>query len=129
MTANLEFRDPLSRAAGRRAARGRARASCSSTTVTARRRRSRARASTRCSSAGCATDPSQPNSLNLWVTGDNLRKGAALNAVQMAEVLLARPAGRGTVVNSRDVEYRGRRRTMVGRLPLPDGDAPLSGEC
>ena len=33
-------------------------------------------------------DPSQPNSLNLWVTGDNLRKGAALNAVQMAEVLL-----------------------------------------
>jgi aspartate-semialdehyde dehydrogenase len=34
-------------------------------------------------------DPSQPNSLNLWVTGDNLRKGAALNAVQMAEVLIA----------------------------------------
>jgi aspartate-semialdehyde dehydrogenase len=32
-------------------------------------------------------DPSQPGSLNLWVTGDNLRKGAALNAVQMAEVL------------------------------------------
>jgi aspartate-semialdehyde dehydrogenase len=35
------------------------------------------------------TDPTQPNSLNLWVTGDNLRKGAALNGVQMAEVLLA----------------------------------------
>jgi aspartate-semialdehyde dehydrogenase len=33
-------------------------------------------------------DPSQPNTLNLWVTGDNLRKGAALNAVQMAELLL-----------------------------------------
>jgi aspartate-semialdehyde dehydrogenase len=33
-------------------------------------------------------DPSQPNTFNLWVTGDNLRKGAALNAVQMAEVLL-----------------------------------------
>jgi aspartate-semialdehyde dehydrogenase len=33
-------------------------------------------------------DPSQPGALNLWVTGDNLRKGAALNAVQMAEVLL-----------------------------------------
>jgi aspartate-semialdehyde dehydrogenase len=32
-------------------------------------------------------DPSQPGTLNLWVTGDNLRKGAALNAVQMAEVL------------------------------------------
>ncbi len=35
-------------------------------------------------------DPSQPNSLNLWVTGDNLRKGAALNAVQMADILIAR---------------------------------------
>jgi aspartate-semialdehyde dehydrogenase len=34
-------------------------------------------------------DPSNPNTLDLWVTGDNLRKGAALNAVQMAEVLLA----------------------------------------
>jgi len=33
-------------------------------------------------------DLTQPNSLNLWVTGDNLRKGAALNGVQMAEVLL-----------------------------------------
>lgn len=32
-------------------------------------------------------DPSQANTLDLWVTGDNLRKGAALNAVQMAEVL------------------------------------------
>jgi aspartate-semialdehyde dehydrogenase len=35
-------------------------------------------------------DPSEPGSLNLWITGDNLRKGAALNAVQMAEVLIAR---------------------------------------
>jgi aspartate-semialdehyde dehydrogenase len=33
-------------------------------------------------------DPSQPGNVDLWVTGDNLRKGAALNAVQMAEVLL-----------------------------------------
>src|SRR5262249_720487 len=32
------------------------------------------------------TDPSQANTLDLWVTGDNLRKGAALNAVQMAEL-------------------------------------------
>ncbi len=32
-------------------------------------------------------DPSQPNTLDLWVTGDNLRKGAALNAVQLAELL------------------------------------------
>ncbi len=34
-------------------------------------------------------DPSQPNTLDLWVTGDNLRKGAALNAVQMAEVMIS----------------------------------------
>jgi aspartate-semialdehyde dehydrogenase len=35
-------------------------------------------------------DPSQPGAIDLWVTGDNLRKGAALNAVQMAELLLPR---------------------------------------
>jgi len=34
-------------------------------------------------------DPSQVNTIDLWVTGDNLRKGAALNAVQMAELLIA----------------------------------------
>ncbi len=28
--------------------------------------------------------------LDLWVSGDQLRKGAALNAVQIAEVLVAR---------------------------------------
>jgi aspartate-semialdehyde dehydrogenase len=33
-------------------------------------------------------DPSQPGAIDLWVTGDNLRKGAALNAVQMAELLV-----------------------------------------
>jgi len=33
-------------------------------------------------------DATQPNTLDLWVTGDNLRKGAALNAVQLAELLL-----------------------------------------
>ena len=32
-------------------------------------------------------DFSQPNSLNLWVVSDNLRKGAATNAVQIAEYL------------------------------------------
>ena len=35
-------------------------------------------------------DPSQERALNLWVVGDNLRKGAALNAVQVAELLVAR---------------------------------------
>ena len=35
-------------------------------------------------------DPSHDHCLNLWVVGDNLRKGAALNAVQLAELLVAR---------------------------------------
>ncbi len=35
-------------------------------------------------------DPGVENGLALFVTGDNLRKGAALNAVQIAEALLAR---------------------------------------
>lgn len=30
----------------------------------------------------------QPGGINLWVVGDNLRKGAALNAVQIAELLV-----------------------------------------
>lgn len=33
-------------------------------------------------------DHSNPNSLNLWIVSDNLRKGAATNAVQIAEYLL-----------------------------------------
>ncbi len=33
-------------------------------------------------------DESQPNSLNLWIVADNLRKGAATNAVQIAEKLV-----------------------------------------
>lgn len=33
-------------------------------------------------------DESQPRTLNMWVVADNLRKGAATNAVQIAEYLL-----------------------------------------
>lgn len=36
------------------------------------------------------SDPSHPRCLNLWVVGDNLRKGAATNAVQVAELLVER---------------------------------------
>jgi len=32
-------------------------------------------------------DLSQPKTLNLWIVADNLRKGAATNAVQIAEYL------------------------------------------
>ena len=33
-------------------------------------------------------DTSLPSALNLWCVSDNLRKGAATNAVQIAELLL-----------------------------------------
>lgn len=36
-------------------------------------------------------DETQPNTLNMWVVSDNLRKGAATNAIQIAEYL----AGKG----------------------------------
>ena len=32
-------------------------------------------------------DETQPNTLNMWIVSDNLRKGAATNAVQIAEYL------------------------------------------
>jgi len=35
-------------------------------------------------------DESQPNTLNMWVVADNLRKGAATNAVQIAEYMLSK---------------------------------------
>jgi aspartate-semialdehyde dehydrogenase len=37
-------------------------------------------------------DPTDPNGLVLFLAGDNLRKGAALNAIQIAELLLSRTA-------------------------------------
>ncbi len=33
-------------------------------------------------------DDSVPNGINMWIVSDNLRKGAALNAVQIAEILI-----------------------------------------
>ena len=33
-------------------------------------------------------DPFKKNGLNMWVVSDNIRKGAALNAVQIAEELI-----------------------------------------
>ena len=35
-------------------------------------------------------DPTVEHGLNLWVVADNLRKGAALNAVQIAQLLAER---------------------------------------
>src|SRR5712671_6199190 len=49
-------------------------------------------------------DPTVPHGLNLWVVADNLRKGAALNAVQIAEILardyLQSKAGNGALKRS-----------------------------
>ena len=39
-------------------------------------------------------DDSVENGFNLWVVADNLRKGAALNAVQIAEIVLDHQAGK-----------------------------------
>ncbi len=36
-------------------------------------------------------DISDKNSLELWLCGDQIRKGAALNAIQIAELLVAQP--------------------------------------
>jgi aspartate-semialdehyde dehydrogenase len=33
-------------------------------------------------------DESQPNTINLWIVADNIRKGAATNAVQIAQYLV-----------------------------------------
>lgn len=33
-------------------------------------------------------DISHPNGINLWVVSDNIRKGAALNSVQIGEILI-----------------------------------------
>ena len=34
-------------------------------------------------------DPTIANGINMWIVADNLRKGAALNAVQIAETLIS----------------------------------------
>ena len=36
-------------------------------------------------------DLSEPNALELWLCGDQIRKGAALNAIQIAELLIEAP--------------------------------------
>ena len=45
-------------------------------------------------------DPSHERCLNLWVVGDNLRKGAATNAVQVAELLAERDLVRVPVASA-----------------------------
>lgn len=42
-------------------------------------------------------DVSAPNALNMWVVADNIRKGAATNAVQIVELLISRKEAKGDV--------------------------------
>jgi aspartate-semialdehyde dehydrogenase len=44
-------------------------------------------------------DETQDNTLNMWIVSDNIRKGAALNAVQIAETLIHRDLMRVTATN------------------------------
>lgn len=43
-------------------------------------------------------DISNPNALELWLSGDQIRKGAALNAIQIAELLVAKNLVRSALV-------------------------------
>lgn len=43
-------------------------------------------------------DLSHPHALELWLCGDQIRKGAALNAIQIAEALIAGPQAEGGAV-------------------------------
>jgi aspartate-semialdehyde dehydrogenase len=41
-----------------------------------------------CDSGRIREDESIDNGINMWIVSDNIRKGAALNAIQIAEKLL-----------------------------------------
>jgi aspartate-semialdehyde dehydrogenase len=49
-------------------------------------------------------DPTVPHGLALWIVADNLRKGAALNTVQIAEILVAEHLGGRRGAARRNVE-------------------------
>ena len=46
-------------------------------------------------------DETQPRTLNMWIVADNLRKGAATNAVQIAELLVSRGLLRAAAADAR----------------------------
>ena len=86
---NARFARPISPGARDGAARPAPRASRSPTS----RRLSRPPARTRPSSAASAATRRWSNGLALFISNDNLRKGAALNAVQIAELVAAELKG------------------------------------
>ena len=44
-------------------------------------------------------DASVENGLSMWIVGDNIRKGAALNTIQIAELLVAQHLGLNAAQN------------------------------
>jgi aspartate-semialdehyde dehydrogenase len=85
---HAEFERPVTEAEAR-AALAEAPGVASSTTArpTASRCRSTPAAATTCWWAACARTPASPARIALFLAGDQIRKGAALNAVQIAERL------------------------------------------
>ena len=65
------------------------------------------------------TDPTVDNGLVLWVVSDNLRKGAALNAIQIAECLINRKQRLGAVGRLRQ-PAQGRRAQRDPDRRVPD---------
>ena len=99
---NVQTRDPLSPEEARELLR--ARPGC-------RARRPAERASTRWRSrppgrdevlvGRIRRDPSHERCLDIWIVGDNLRKGAATNAVQLAELMHERGLYGSRMVSAR----------------------------
>ena len=111
---------PSRRARAARAARRR----CGSSTF---RRPARRRATTRCSSAASARDPTVENGLALFLACDNLVKGAALNAIQIAELLLTRAASPRSRLGARDHARRRTTRRSSRRRGSRSASASSSG--
>ena len=57
-------------------------------------------------------DPGHERALDLWVVADNLRKGAATNAVQLAELLHERALERHRRAPARIAHRTGTRRSL-----------------
>jgi aspartate-semialdehyde dehydrogenase len=55
-------------------------------------------------------DPTVPHGLVLFVSSDNLRKGAALNAVQIAELIVAHNRSKAPSRQLYDVDLKSSRR-------------------
>ena len=88
VSVNVQFEQALTKADAVELLRRRARVCSSSTAATALPRRWRPPGIDPVLVGRLREDPSQANTLDLWATGDNLRKGAALNGIQIAELLL-----------------------------------------